>query len=71
MTNEIPPLDESPSCECGARLSEGQKLCRKCHAWRRWLRRQALRRRANKRRGQNRRPANRPNHTAEAGVSWA
>lgn len=71
MMDKVPPLDDRPSCECGARLERGQKRCHKCSAWRRWLRRQAQRRKANKRRGHTRRPAGRPRNIAEMGVSWS
>ena len=71
MINYIRPIDETPACECGAVLEEGQFACRKCRARNRWIRRQVARRRtANRRRGQVRRPANRPYGTAKAGVIW-
>lgn len=68
MINYIRPIDETPTCECGATLEEGQFVCRKCRARERWVRRRVARRRTNRRRGQVRRPANRPYGTAEAGV---
>lgn len=70
MINYIRPIDETPACECGGALEEGQFACRKCRARERWVRRQVARRRTNRRRGQVRRPANRPYGTAEAGVIW-
>ncbi|MEU1731647.1 hypothetical protein [Streptosporangium sp. NPDC020145] len=68
MINYIRSIDETPGCECGGALEEGQFVCRKCRARERWVRRQVARRRTNRRRGQVRRPANRPYGAAEAGV---
>ncbi|MCW2882530.1 MAG: hypothetical protein JWQ95_6630 [Sphaerisporangium sp.] len=70
MINYIRPIDETPACECGAALEEGQFLCRKCRARDRWFRHQAAKRKKTKRRGETRRPANRPHGIAEAGVIW-
>ncbi|MGS2641809.1 hypothetical protein [Streptosporangium sp. LJ11] len=72
MINDIRPIDETPTCVCGAALEEGRIACRKCLARDRWIRRQgqAAKRRLSKRRGQSRRPAGRPRNLAEAGVSW-
>jgi hypothetical protein len=66
MTNEIPPLDETPPCECGARMSQGAKTCRKCASVLRWQRRQAKRR---KLRRPSTRPAGRPRRTRGAGTA--
>ncbi len=60
-------LSSGSSCECGARLERGQRACRKCIGWQRWLRRHARRRKTNKRRAQTRRSAGRPSNTAEMG----
>ncbi len=70
MTDQILPPEEGRTCACGARLAEGQTLCRKCRARTRWLRRQAGRRVAVRRPGGTRRPEGRPGRTAQAGVSW-
>ena len=43
VTTLTRPLDQRP-CMCGARLDDGQTLCRKCRARERWHRRSRLRR---------------------------
>jgi hypothetical protein len=69
MTDEIYP---EPTCECTARLEDGQTQCRKCQSRGRWIRKQAgkHRRRAG-RRGETRRPPRGPRGLAQAGVIWS
>ncbi|GAA4597986.1 hypothetical protein GCM10023194_74320 [Planotetraspora phitsanulokensis] len=67
----VTPPDETPDCECGALLDDGQTHCRKCLARDRWARRQAARLRAQRRRGATRRPPRDPHTAAARGVSWA
>ncbi|MBO3748794.1 hypothetical protein J5X84_22170 [Streptosporangiaceae bacterium NEAU-GS5] len=57
---EIPGLDATKTCICGAAVLDGLTLCRKCHSRERWERRQAKRRKADRRRGETRRPPARP-----------
>ncbi|MFC7384160.1 hypothetical protein [Sphaerisporangium rhizosphaerae] len=68
MTDEIPPLDETPPCACGARMPEGAGACRKCTAVLRWQRRQAKRRKG---RGGSTRPAGRPRRPGTTGPGAA
>jgi hypothetical protein len=68
MIDEIPPLDETPPCECGARMPEGANACRKCVAVLRWQRRQAKRRKG---RGGSTRPASRPRRPRNSGPGAA
>jgi hypothetical protein len=68
MINEIPPLDETPPCGCGARMSEGAGTCRKCAAVLRWRRRQAKR---GNRRAPSTRPAGRPHRPRRNGPGSA
>lgn len=70
MTDQVFPPEEERTCECGARMGEGQTVCRKCRAKARWLRRQTGRSVAVRRPGGKRRPQGRPGRSAEAGVSW-
>ncbi|MEO3861763.1 hypothetical protein [Acrocarpospora sp. B8E8] len=70
MTNTIAtPAEEPPACPCGAALTEGQKLCRKCAARERWARRQAARLRVKRRRNLNRRPPRDPHRATIQGVT--
>ncbi|MGP3914262.1 hypothetical protein [Nonomuraea sp. 10N515B] len=71
MTNTITFPDETPSCECGNALAEGQVRCSKCLARDRWMRKERARNRRNRRRVERRRPPRGPRTTAAAGVSWA
>ncbi|MGI5286558.1 hypothetical protein ACQEVF_24915 [Nonomuraea polychroma] len=68
MNHDIYP---DPSCACGALLDEGRKLCRKCRARDRWLRKQAAKRKGGRRRGETRRPPRAPRGLAAAGVIWS
>ncbi|GAA1506322.1 hypothetical protein GCM10009677_43470 [Sphaerisporangium rubeum] len=68
MTHEIPPLDETPPCLCGARMPEGAGACRKCTAVLRWQRRQVKRRKG---RGGSTRPAGRPRRPGDSGPGAA
>ncbi|MEV6986824.1 hypothetical protein AB0M95_36975 [Sphaerisporangium sp. NPDC051017] len=68
MTDEIPPLDETPPCACGARMPKGASTCRKCTAVLRWQRRQARRRKG---RGGSTRPAGRPRRPGTNGPGAA
>ncbi|GII89576.1 hypothetical protein Ssi03_75660 [Sphaerisporangium siamense] len=68
MTDEIPPLDETPPCACGARMPKGADACRKCAAVLRWHRRQA---RWRKGRGGSTRPAGRPRRPGSNGPGAA
>jgi hypothetical protein len=70
MITTINLIDETPACECGAVLEEGQSLCRKCRARDRWTRRRLARGRTNRRHGETRRPATRSRDLTEAGVIW-
>ncbi|WP_067186067.1 hypothetical protein [Microtetraspora niveoalba] len=72
MTNAtINPPEETPGCDCGALLEQGQIRCRKCLARDRWTRRQTARRKENKRRAVTRRPPRGPIGFAQAGVIWS
>lgn len=68
--NMISFLDETPSCECGNALAEGQVQCSKCMARERWVRNQRARNRRQRRRVESRRPPRGPRTVAAAGVSW-
>lgn len=70
MTNMISFLDETPSCECGSALAEGQVRCSKCLARERWVKNQRARNRRQRRRVESRRPPRGPRTVAAAGVSW-
>ncbi|MEU8150261.1 hypothetical protein [Nonomuraea sp. NPDC048901] len=70
MTNLITILNETPSCECGNALTEGQTQCSKCLARERWTRKRRARNRRNQRRTETRRPPRGPHTVAAAGVSW-
>ncbi|MFI9843995.1 hypothetical protein ACIHFD_43670 [Nonomuraea sp. NPDC051941] len=71
MNNEITILGETPSCECGNALAEGQTRCSKCLARDRWTRKERARNRRNRRRSENRRPPRAPRGLAQAGVIWS
>ncbi len=72
MTNTtINPPEETPGCDCGALLDQGQTRCRKCLARNRWTRRQTAQRRENKRRSFARRPPRGPIGLAQAGLIWS
>ncbi|WP_049572430.1 hypothetical protein [Nonomuraea sp. SBT364] len=68
MTDEIYP---DPTCECSARLDEGETRCRKCRSRERWIKKQAGKRRHTSRRGETRRPPRAPRGLAVAGVIWS
>ncbi|MGP4101807.1 hypothetical protein [Nonomuraea sp. KM90] len=59
MNNEITILGETPACECGNALAEGQTRCSKCLARDRWARKERARNRRN-RRSETRRPPRGP-----------
>jgi hypothetical protein len=63
MTEEIYP---EPTCQCAARLEQGQTRCRKCLARERWAKKQAAKR---NRDGQRRSEARRPPR-APRGLAW-
>ena len=48
MTEEIYP---EPTCQCTARLEQGQTRCRKCLARERWTKKQAAKRNRGGQRG--------------------
>ncbi|MBF8193408.1 hypothetical protein ITP53_48605 [Nonomuraea sp. K274] len=69
MTDEIYP---EPTCECSARLEEGEVHCLKCRSRERWTKKQAgKRRRGGRRQGETRRPPRAPRGLAQAGVIWS
>ncbi|MEO3790401.1 hypothetical protein ABGB14_09315 [Nonomuraea sp. B10E15] len=70
MNIEITILGETPACECGNALTEGQTRCSKCLARDRWARKERARNRRN-RRSETRRPPRAPRGLAEAGVIWS
>jgi hypothetical protein len=69
MNIEITILGETPACECGNALTEGQTRCSKCLARDRWARKERARNRRN-RRSETRRPPRGPRAAAAMGVSW-
>ncbi|GAA4965101.1 hypothetical protein HD597_008899 [Nonomuraea thailandensis] len=69
MNIEITILSETPACECGNALTEGQTRCTKCLARDRWARKERARNRRN-RRSETRRPPRGPRAAAAMGVSW-
>jgi hypothetical protein len=71
MNIEITILGETPACECGNALAEGQTRCSKCLARERWARKERARNRRGRRRSESRRPPRAPRGLAEAGVSWS
>jgi len=68
MTEEIYP---EPTCQCAARLEQGQTRCRKCLARERWIKKQAAKRTRGGRRDETRRPPRAPRGLAVAGVIWS
>ncbi|MGW3346595.1 hypothetical protein ACWDA3_25050 [Nonomuraea rubra] len=69
MINEITIPGETPACECGNALTEGQARCSKCLARDRWARKERARNRRN-RRSETRRPPRGPRGSAAMGMSW-
>ncbi|MGW2223736.1 hypothetical protein ACWCSD_52860 [Nonomuraea sp. NPDC001684] len=70
MNNEITIPAETPSCDCGNALTEGQTQCSKCLARSRWARKERSRNRRNRRRTETRRPPRGPRSAFAMGVSW-